>query len=471
MPRQLALLFCTIFVTYLLYKYDRRHLAGNSRVLWLPTLWMLSIASRSLDTWLSVGGGRDSGGVLDPIFQICLLCLGLIILTKRKLVWAAVIRENTWLLILIGYMLISVTWSDIPFASFKRWVREFTAPIMALLVLTEAAPQQAMQSILRRTVYILIPFSVLLVKYFPDLGVMFSRWTGDVQWVGVTLQKNSLGRLCLISLFFLVWTFTRRWRKKDFIVAKYQTQAEILVLMMTLWLFRGPSMWAASATAVYALAVGLITFFILLWTKKHGIQIKASVWVTIAATIIGFGILTPLVGGSTVTGFTSAVGRDATLTGRTDIWASLLPDLGRQPLLGYGFASFWTSLRALQHNIGEAHNGYLEVMLGLGAVGLFLTAMFLLSTIRKSGMLLAHDFDWASLSICFLLMATVHNITESSFDSLTTHLTATVLFLSVSLPAATKHPLVYESVHVSGMKGAFTNAHSSAAFPNQSILL
>ena len=159
-----------------------------------------------------------------------------------------------------------------------------------------------------------------------------------------------------------------------------------------------------------------------------------STWVTIVACIIGLGIITPFVGGSTIAGFTSTVGRDSTLTGRTDIWAGLLPDVMRQPFLGYGFSSFWTSPRIYQHNIGEAHNGYLEVCLGLGFVGLIPTVMFLLSGTRKAVTLLRKDYDWATLCICFLVMTVVHNITESSFPLLTTHLTATVLFLSVSLP-------------------------------------
>ena len=273
MPRQFALLICSLFVLWLL-KYDRRHSNNVSGVLWLPTLWTLCIATRSLDFWLGVSGGdRETGGVLDPIFQSSLLCLGLIILAKRGLNWFSVARENIWLTILIGFMLVSIVWSDIPFISFKRWVREITAVTMAFLVVTERAPLEAMQSLLRRSVYVLIPFSLLLVKYYPDIGVIFSRWTGDIQWVGVTLQKNALGRLCLLSAFFLIWTFMRRWQGRDRSAGRYQTHAEVLLLFITFWLLKGPSMWAASATAIYALSAGLITFFALLWMRKHRRQL------------------------------------------------------------------------------------------------------------------------------------------------------------------------------------------------------
>jgi O-antigen ligase len=325
-------------------------------------------------------------------------------------------------------MLISIAWSDVSFISFRRWVKELTAVVMALLILTELSPQQALQSLLRRMVYVLIPFSMLLIKYYPYIGVIFGRWSGEIQWIGVTLQKNALGRLCLTAAFFLIWTFRRRWKKIDVAVSKYQTYAEGLLLFLALWLLKGPSIWAASATALYALGVGLTTFFALLWMRKHGIQLGTTVWVIAVGCIIGLGIMTPLLGGSNLAGLTSAVGRDATFTGRTEIWAYYLPYMRREPILGYGFGGFYRVA-------AEAHNGYLDVWLGLGIVGVFITAMFLMSSAQKAARLLNYDNDWGSLCLCFILMAAVHNITESSFDSFQRQLMAVVLFLSVVVSA------------------------------------
>ena len=61
--------------------------------------------------------------------------------------------------------------------------------------------------------------------------------------------------------------------------------------------------------------------------------------------------------------------------------------------------------------------------------------MFLLASTKKAARLLNDDFDWAALCICFLVMAAVHNISESSFDSFTKQVPATVLFLSTSIRA------------------------------------
>lgn len=410
-----------------------------SGALWVPTIWMFSIATKSLAIWFGAGvEDIESGSPSDRIFISGLLCLGLLILTRRKLNWRAVIRQNTWLILLIAYMLISILWSDIPFISLKRWVRELTAVIMALIVLTEPAPRQAMESLFRRTVYILIPFSILLIKYFPQYGIQFNRWSGEEMWIGVTLQKNGLGRLCLISAFFLVWTLFRRWKARDIYTNKFQTAAELFLLMLTLWLLKGPSTWAASASGFVALIIGLAAFAGLLWLKKHRLYLHPNTLIAITGIIMAVGIITPFSQGSSVADLVSLVGRDETLTGRTDIWAELVPIVERNPVLGCGFGGFWTSRTTAEAIVNEAHNGYLEVLLQLGFIGLLITSMFLLSFGRSTARALAYDYDWASLCICFLLMAAVHNISETSFDSFTSHLMAMVLFLAVTLPAVIK---------------------------------
>jgi exopolysaccharide production protein ExoQ len=445
MPRQLALLLCSVFVFYLL-KYDRKQSIGVSWVLWVPTLWMFSITSRSINAWFGGGGGdAETGGGWDHIFQAGLFCIGSMVLLRRKLNWAEAIRNNLWLSVLIGWMLVSIVWSDMPLISFKSWVKEILAVVMALVVLTEPEPKQAMQKLFRRTIYILVPFSVLLIKYYPNLGVSYNRHFGEVQWLGVTQQKNSLGQLCLIAIFFLTWTLTKRWKGRDKSVGRLQTGGEVLVLLMAAWLLKGPSIGGASATALYVLSMALAALFSLLWMKKHRVELGANIWILVIACIIGLGVVTPLAGGGTITGFTSAVGRDATLTGRTEIWAGLLPELMRQPVLGYGFAGFWNIMRTAEHEIGQAHNGYLEIWLQLGLVGLLLTVAWLLSCARKARRILQYDFDWGCLCLCFVLMTATESITESAIDSLNRPLTAIVLLLSISAQGLTRRGEIHEN--------------------------
>jgi exopolysaccharide production protein ExoQ len=430
MPPQFALLLCIILVIFLLW-VESWQKNDVSYALWIPTIWMLYIASKTMGSWFgSEGMDYESGNPIDRIFLGGLICFALFILIKREFDWFKAMKEHVWLMLLLGYMFVSILWSDIPFVSFKRWFRELGAIIMAFFILTEPSSKQALESILRRTTYILIPFSWLLIKYYPLYGVQYDRWSGERMWIGVALQKNSLGRLCFISIFFLIWGLTRRKQRIDIPLDRYKTATDIFVLVLALILFKGPP-GVYPATALAVLVIGLATYFALIWVKNHQINLLANIMVVLTLLCIIYGIVTPFLGGATVGAFTSTLGRNETLTGRTEIWAGLIPYIEQRPIWGSGFGSFWTTERRQEQKIDEAHNGYLEVFLELGSVGVILLTIFLLSCCRKATLALKYEFDWASLSICFLLMVVLHNVSESSIHHFSHQLTATMIFLTV----------------------------------------
>ena len=194
-----------------------------------------------------------------------------------------------------------------------------------------------------------------------------------------------------------------------------------------------------SATANTALCVGFLVYIGFHLLKKFGINLGAGILMTIVAIIIIFGIVTLFAGGSNLKFYVSSVGRDPTLTDRTQIWASLLPVAMQRPILGRGVGGFWTTRTITEFIIREGHSGYLDVLLNLGFVGILLVSSFLLSSCRKAHRELSHDFDWAILWICLLIMTVVHNITETSIDSFASQLPAIVLFLTVSSANAYSH--------------------------------
>jgi len=157
--------------------------------------------------------------------------------------------------------------------------------------------------------------------------------------------------------------------------------------------------------------------------------------IILVAFLIGFGVAAPLSGGANVAAFGSTLGRDATLTGRTETWAQLVPVVYSQPFLGSGFGSFWTDARRDFYEMSHGHNGYLDILLDLGAVGLVLCAALLLSCGRNLHATLSEDYDWASLGICFLIMALVYNVSESALNSLAEQMTAMVILVSLAIPA------------------------------------
>jgi O-antigen ligase len=432
MPPSLALFLGTLYVLFLL-RLDRKEASTVSLLSWIPTLWILIISSKGVGTWFGVEAEED-GSLWDRVVLSGMICTGVFMLVARKVKVMNAIRENVWLFILIAYMLVSILWSDIPYISFKRWVREFGSVVMALVLLTEPDPRLAVESVLRRSAYILVPMSLILIKYYPHYGVDYGKWFGDISWIGVCVVKNGLGRLCLISSFFIIWTLIVRWWRGKSPRNRFQTAADVSVLLIALFLLKGPP-GAYPATAIGALLIGCGGFMALLMMEKWRIHVGVNLVTVMLAGLIVLGTVTPFVGGATVGGLSSVFGRNENLTGRTDIWARLLPLYEKSPFEGYGFGSFWTpAMENAIYGVREAHNGYLEVCLGIGLIGLVLTAMFLLSFSRRAQKSLARDYDWGGLCLCFLVIALLHNITESSIDSFGRQLMAVLLFLSVCLP-------------------------------------
>jgi exopolysaccharide production protein ExoQ len=432
MPPSVALVLCIAFVAYL-FRLDQRHTRDVTRSLWVPTLWLIYCASRPLAVWLgqtSLNEGDanvEAGSPVDRAFSTLLMVVSVVIVARRRLNWSQVFRDNTWLFLLFAYMGLSIVWSDYSFVSFKRWIRACGSITMALVILTEPSAREGLESVIRRSVYFLIPFSALLVKYYSLQGQDYNIWTGETMWVGITPQKNCLGRLCLLSAFFLFWEFSRTWRQGNWREAKQKTVADAVVFLMVLWLLIG----SHSATSLAVLMVGMGTFFALVQFREYLKTASAMIEVSVVVLIVVVSMAYLIFGDLVFSAAVGTLGRDMTFTGRTEIWKLLIPIAKNHPVLGMGYGSFWIHPQLPWPGLNEGHNGYLDVALELGGVGLVLLGAFFIWFYRSARQALSQSFDWAAFNICFLLMAVIHNCTESSFVRSTTHLWTFMIFLSV----------------------------------------
>lgn len=432
MPPIVALILCTVFVIFLL-RLEHKQYPDASAALWIPTIWFLLNTSKPLGIWFGAGGETmEDGSILDRIVLTVILCSCIIIIIKRKFNIFSALKNNIWVFMLLSMTLASTLWSDIPFVSFKRWIRDAALPLtIAFVLASETDPYNALQSLLRRTIYVHIPFSLMLIKYYPHFGDVYARWSGKQMWVGVSVHKNGLAFLCILAIFYFVWSFVTRRKDIDIKVAWYQYYLEILVFLLSIWLFLGPNHTPAnSATSTVALAAGLLFLTGLLWLKRINIIPSQKFLITIIAFIIIYGTITPFAGGIVGYNPSEALGREETLTGRTDIWAFLTPLAMHKPLLGYGYGGFWTEA-IREKTSSHAHNGYLDIVLNTGFVGLFLWSMFLIASCWAASNKMRHDFKWGIVWFCLILIDVIHNIAESSSISLSGLLPSILLFLLI----------------------------------------
>jgi exopolysaccharide production protein ExoQ len=183
----------------------RRDMAGRkgiSSAIWIPTFWVGILASRPDSSWL--GFGR--------LFFFGMIFAALITLSKRGLDWGLVISRSWPIFLFYFYLLVSVMWADSPISSFKRWFKDLGNVWVALVILTEVDPQQAFRAVFVRCAYVLLPMSVVFIRWFPDLGRRYSMHSGELEPIGVTFQKNSLGALVLVCGLVLIWDWFERSR-------------------------------------------------------------------------------------------------------------------------------------------------------------------------------------------------------------------------------------------------------------------
>ena len=117
------------------------------------------------------------------------------------------------------------------------------------------------------------------------------------------------------------------------------------------------------------------------------------------------------------------LGRDRTLTDRTEVWQDCLK-IHINPILGAGFESFWLGERdkimwaKWSWHPNQAHNGYIETYLNLGLLGLFILIALILATFWKSRHELLTNFHFGRYRLGFLSALVVYNWTEASFKAL-----------------------------------------------------
>ena len=115
----------------------------------------------------------------------------------------------------------------------------------------------------------------------------------------------------------------------------------------------------------------------------------------------------------------SALGRDASLTGRTEVWKTVIP-YATNVWIGAGYENFWVGERMalftrLLGGLNQAHNGYIEIYLNLGWVGLALLGAMVIAGYGKIIKLVRNNVETAGLRMAFFFICMVYNFTEASF--------------------------------------------------------
>jgi exopolysaccharide production protein ExoQ len=413
MPPLLATLICILFILHL-FRMDPKKRDGPSSALWIPLVWMFLAGGRFASSWLTLSGrGRSAasyaeGSPIDAAVFFLLISAGVFVLSRRKIDSGRFMMQNICIWLYFLYCGISIIWSDYSLIALKRWIKELGNPIMVLVILTEERPYEAVGTLLRRLSFLWLPLSILLIKYYPEMGRGYHS-DGTAMFTGVGQQKNDLGLICLMSGMYFSWNFLLN-RKGDSKLLVRSNLNEFLLLAMLFWLFN----LAQSATSLACLVAAVSLFFMARLTAQKPSRIIT--WGIAIASL--FLLLEGILGVSDVV--IELLGRDPTLTARTDTW-DLLKGMIVNRFFGAGYQSFWLGerltiiWRTLETQFIQAHNGYLEQYLNLGLIGVAFIGAIMLSGLIKVQRHMKVDYPSAILRLSFIVTAILYNYTEASF--------------------------------------------------------
>jgi O-antigen ligase len=282
--------------------------------------------------------------------------------------------------------------------------------MMIFVVLTDANPTAAIKRLLASTGFLLIPLSVLFIKYYPELGRGYLEWEWTPVYVGVAGSKNGLGFICFVFGLGALWRLIEALRDKEGSHRLRQTVVHGIMLAMTLWLFR----MADSSTSLGCFLLGglLIITVTVLGRRPATVHV-------LLGTLTAVGLLAYFYR-DVYTYAIESMGRDTTLTGRAELWDDVLA-LVAHPWFGTGFESFFLGDRLTVlwtkywWHPNEAHNGYLEIYLTLGWIGVGLLVVQIVAGYRNIVEAFRRTPELGTLRLALLAGALLYNMSEAAF--------------------------------------------------------
>jgi exopolysaccharide production protein ExoQ len=421
----IAAFICICGIVELFY-LDRDRTVRTSKALWLPIIYLSIIGSRPVSDWLSLranGYGTDlvesAGSPIDVAIFALLLVVAFGVLIHRGRRTFSLLLPNWPILVYFLFCLFSVTWSSQPDIAFKRWIKSIDDVAIVFVVVTDPRPAAAFKRLVSWVGFVLLPLSVLFIRYFPLLGRGYGV-DGALANKGVAAGKNMLGVIVLVISLCTLWQVLTLWRSKGMPERKRHLLAHGVLLTFGIWLLS----LADSSTSLACFVLGAVFIFATnrpSFRRQPG-RLHALVLVLIlaAATILLFG------GQALVA---SALGRQSNLSGRTEIWAAVIP-AAPDALIGAGYESFWmdpinvakfaSGLVGWYHpeRLNEAHNGFIEVYLNLGWVGVCLISCVLINGYLCAIAAFKRNPHVGGLLLAYIVISPVYSITEAGFRSL-----------------------------------------------------
>lgn len=312
----------------------------------------------------------------------------------------AKIRKNPFLSALIIYLLLTWAWSETPLLSFKLGlVISLTSLLSAHFAIS--LNWEKLADLLRLVILLATIVSLLLIALSPSAAFVGKGFTGIFPF---PIRFGTCLSLCIGLNSIQILSGKTRW-------------------------------WTIPITAVLLVVLtftnsgqGFVTCFVLV-SLIIVLKLTHKLHPKYVPTLITFYLMISVLLFSSLDFITikilNTLGKDPTLTGRTEFWHQLFERISSRPLWGYGLGGFWQPWRSSENPANgiinangfippNAHSGFIDLLLQLGLVGFLLfSAALIFGFVQATRYWIKHKSLPGAIPLMILLYIVLANVSET----------------------------------------------------------
>ena len=277
--------------------------------------------------------------------------------------------------LLLSFLLwtaLSLIWTEEPGLTFRR--------LSALLMLCLGAFALMRYFSVRDMVWFVFFFTgfYLTAGLFAELALgTFRPLIGDYRFAG-TCSPNMQGINCGLLMLTAMFLRDTTGRRRTYLLAA--ALAALIFLVLT-----------KSRTSLVCAILALFFYWSFVLPASRKLMFTLCLGVSLCLFLFFANeIVFSAFEESILLGRDSDSGSVTELTGRVSLWEECLTYAKERPLLGYGYGGFWTPSRTDQVSMAQgwpisaAHSAYLDLLLGVGPLGVVIYGSMLVVGVTRS---------------------------------------------------------------------------------------
>jgi O-antigen ligase len=313
---------------------------------------------------------EEQGNILQQLVSLSLFAASGLYLLKN---WQIALKMLSPLLILLlGWQFVTVFTSDYSAIAFRRYIFSITAIVTAMAWVILPENTQHFQKMIKYLSLFILLLSYFGVIFMPEISIHNMAEVLELvnagSWRGHFAHKNIAGPAMIVLIIYNLYLL----RKEDFLIPA------INIILATIFLI-----YSNNKTSIGLILIALLVAQLIRTVRILPLQLLAFFIpiILMAALTVGT-VINP-----SLYDFVSSAISDPSFTGRTDIWKFAFEQLRAHPWIGFGFDTFWNmsnlvnggyDIETWAARAGHAHNGYINLALSSGAIGVILFAIWML---------------------------------------------------------------------------------------------